>query len=102
MSRSGSCWACGEELEASYYGRSGACPGCNKDTRVCRNCYHCDHKYNNECREHLADPIANKTDSNFCEYFKPGYPEAADTADGAKKQEADAKSAFDDLFKGKP
>ena len=88
----GSCWKCGKGLDD--YGRSDICPGCRSDTRACRNCIHYEESRNNQCREPAAESVAEKTKTNFCEFFKPGRP----AAEGPGKKAA-AKSAFDKLFK---
>ena len=93
----GKCWNCGEGLSLSYYGRGDSCPKCGRDTRVCKGCFFYDKSYNNECREPQADRVVEKEKSNFCDYFKPNSPQAANP-----NQSGDAlKAAAEALFKKK-
>ncbi len=96
----GSCWKCGRELQGGEYSRRESCPDCDADTKVCRNCAHYAPTVNEQCREPAAELVAEKAKANFCEYFRPGRPQAA----GAEKNQEDgsAKSSFDALFKKKP
>lgn len=89
------CFSCGKTLTPSDYGRGDICPGCRRDTRVCRNCQHWDPKMNNECKEPSADRVVEKEKSNFCDYFVAG----SHTASG--KSALDAKAAAEALFKKK-
>ena len=94
--KSGNCWSCGGKLEDSDYGRQHSCPGCGKDTHVCRNCGFHDRSYNNECRENQADRVVEKERANFCDYFSPVSGAGA----GAPSKD-DLLSAADALFKKK-
>lgn len=94
MSKSGTCHHCGRALSALEYGRQDICPGCRRDTRVCRNCLHFDPSLNNQCRENQAERVVDKDRSNFCDYFSP----IVTTASGAKSAQ-DIKSAAEALFK---
>ncbi|MBL9128518.1 MAG: hypothetical protein JNL97_12765 [Verrucomicrobiales bacterium] len=51
-------------------GRSETCERCRNDLRVCANCVHFDARVAHQCRERRADPVAEKTAANFCEYFE--------------------------------
>lgn len=92
----GTCHHCGRALLPAEYGRQESCPGCGRDTKVCKNCVWYDRAYNNECRENQADRVVEKEKFNFCDYFKPGKPGAS----GGSSKDA-AKSAADALFKKK-
>ena len=50
--------------------RTTTCPSCGKDAHVCLNCRFYDKSAHMECRESIAEPVAQKDRSNFCEYFK--------------------------------
>lgn len=94
------CHACGTPLSIDDpVPRDAECPSCRADVRCCLNCRHHDAAYNNECRETMADPVAEKHRRNFCEYFAP---ERGRRAIGqAPKREADARAKLDALFGGK-
>ena len=81
--------------------RDSECESCRHDLRCCRNCRHYDTRYNNSCRETMADPVEDKERRNFCEYFafNPA-PFVAATAQG-KRADA-ARAGLDALFKGGP
>lgn len=90
------CWSCSKTLAELDYGRGDVCPGCRRDTRVCKNCGYYDTRYDNSCKETQADRVVDKEKSNFCDYFKPG------TTAGARGPTAnDLKAAAEALFKKK-
>lgn len=64
------------------------------------NCRHYDARYNNSCRETMADPIEDKDRRNFCEYFAPNSAGATAAKTAAKQAESRAK--LDALFGGGP
>ncbi len=97
--RTGRCWKCGKSLSGGEYARSESCPGCDSDTRVCRNCGLYDAKASGGCREPVVEFVSDKTRANFCELFRPGMPEFGGEQDSSS--DGVAKSAFDDLFKKK-
>jgi hypothetical protein len=67
-----SCHACGREmLVGEKILRRDECPRCGKDLRCCRNCRHFDPGVHNQCREVVAEWVADKERGNFCEYFDP-------------------------------
>jgi hypothetical protein len=81
--------------------RDGECESCRRDLRCCRNCRHWDPRYNNECRETMAEPVEDKTRRNFCEYFVfDRAPIAAAAKDRTRENEARAKLMG--LFKQAP
>lgn len=67
----GLCWRCGQGLTAADYGREASCPGCGKNTRVCRNCRHYAPGRPNDCLEPLAERVLIKDRANFCDHFEP-------------------------------
>lgn len=78
----GICWSCGAKLVANDYHRESECPQCRKQTHVCRNCRFYEPGRPNDCREPVADPVADKQRANFCGYFEPSataFKEGADT-----------------------
>ena len=86
----GSCFACGAAFDPDLeIFRATTCPSCGKDAHVCLNCRFYDTSVHMECRESIAEPVAQKDRSNFCEYFKvretgPG-PAAGDRAEAARE-----------------
>ena len=95
MSKSGSCWSCGNSLTPLDYGRQDTCKKCGKDSRVCKNCVHHDPSAHNECHENQADRVLEKERSNFCDYFS-----AKDAYLGNKATSKDQlKAAAEALFK---
>ena len=94
---SASCYRCGRELPANAFGRSDRCPGCEADTRCCRNCVFEEPNYRSECRETQAEPVRDKESANYCDFFQPrkGGParQAPASSPGAE--------AFARLFKKK-
>ena len=92
------CHRCGTELEKSMFGRGDRCPGCEGDTRCCRNCEFDDPSFGTQCRETHAEPVSEREKANFCDYFQARkHPERP--AKGPDPKRATRKSAFDDLFK---
>ena len=70
MSLTKHCYKCGWKftLDGSP-ARTESCHQCNSDLRICLNCVHFDKGVAHQCRERRADPVAEKTNANFCEYF---------------------------------
>lgn len=71
MEMRGDCWSCGQPLATIDYQRESRCPGCQKATRVCRNCRFYRPGVNNDCAEPIAEYVTDKTRANFCDYFEP-------------------------------
>ena len=97
------CWYCGSPItDPEPLGRSLMCLDCGKDLRSCRNCRH----YRpGSCAESQAEKLTETERANFCDWFSlnplfknttAGEKKSIDAATGAS---ANAKSAFDDLFK---
>jgi hypothetical protein len=115
------CWRCGAPLddEPLPLARAAACRACGADLHVCRLCEFHDLRVANECREPIAEKVADKTRANFCGYLrpKPRAFAAADTAASAARLDLEglfglgqgttspspttadaARSALDELF----
>lgn len=92
----GTCWSCGQGLTAADYAREGTCPGCGKQTHVCRNCRHYLPGRRNDCFEPMAERVVDKLRANFCDYFEPGRPKGS--ASGAPAPD-DLRRAAEELFK---
>lgn len=113
------CWKCGAALVdlSLPLARLAVCPACHSDLHVCRACVFFAREVANQCREPVADPVSDKTRSNFCGYFqwrpdayRSGVPPvsaraALDVLFGGPSPTAEAvsgHSALDDLFGEKP
>ena len=93
------CAACGREHGVAPGERVSfrdECAGCGADLHACRHCAHHDPGRANQCREPLAEPVADRERANRCEYFSPGDAADAGGADAAREA---ARSALDALFK---
>lgn len=92
------CYSCGKSLSGEVDGgrvpRGHSCPGCKRDTRVCRNCKHYDQAAYNQCRESSAERVVDKERANFCDYFT--FSDRAAAKGGGK---SDVLKKLDDLFK---
>lgn len=79
--------------------RESACEQCGTDLRCCRNCRHWDVRMNNECRETEADPVAEKTRRNFCEFFDYSRLPFSAASAAPKDRAAEARAKLEALFK---
>ncbi len=79
--------------------RDSECESCRRDLRSCANCRHYDTRYNNSCRETMADPVEDKSRRNFCEYFSFSREPFVAAGEGAGR-DADARARLDQLFGG--
>jgi len=75
------CYRCGESLQdlSPPLARLDICPACSVELHVCRMCAYFLATAPDACTEDDAEPVVEKTRSNFCEYFSP----SADAFDGA-------------------
>jgi hypothetical protein len=93
------CHSCGAAITIGEpIPRDAECDSCRRDVRCCMNCRHYDIRYNNSCRETMADPVEDKDRRNFCEYFAPNQAGAPAAKSSAKQAESRAK--LDALFGG--
>ena len=74
--------------------RTESCHDCGADMRICKNCVFFDKRVAHQCRERRADPVDDKENANFCEYFefvkrefqgKEGNPREQSARDALKK-----------------
>jgi hypothetical protein len=66
------CWKCGAvqpELLLPL-ARLAECPACRAQLHVCRMCRYFDPAAAQQCREPIADAVADKQRANFCGYFQ--------------------------------
>ncbi len=74
------------------------CDNCKEDLHCCKNCkFYSEHEYNN-CNETQAERILDKEKSNFCDFFRPNYLEAASNIKDKSSKENVYKK-LDSLFK---
>lgn len=50
------------------------CQGCFAPIRCCYMCRSFDVSHRSTCQEDRADPPLEKTNANFCDFFRPGQP----------------------------
>lgn len=89
------CFKCGQEIDFDRIkmARTDTCPHCSHDLHCCKNCEFWDPGYHNQCRERIAEYIADRERTNYCTHFtfRDGKPEGEDI-DAAKTK-------LNDLFK---
>lgn len=91
------CAVCGRKQDAPAAAAFAAvCVQCGTDLHSCTHCIHFDTSAPNECRKQVTPRTPKKSKRNECELFEPKL--AAEFAAEAERP-ADAKAAFDALFK---
>ncbi len=95
------CWRCGTAIEiGERVGFRACCPKCDRPLHVCRNCGFHDPGYHNQCRETMAELVADKERANFCEYF--GAAASRDVrSDSGASPGASERAKLEELFKRK-
>ncbi len=101
MAENLNCWKCGASLAGVVLplGRRDECPACGADLHVCRMCGFYDPAVSKDCRETMADEVAEKERANFCDYFRPAAGAGAGPEGG---EAAAAKAKLEALFGGEP
>lgn len=91
------CYRCGAALGALTLplSRLDECPSCSVYLHCCRMCRFYDPAVTEQCTEDDALEVRDKTGTNFCDYFKPGYDAFDPSAVVAEKK---ARNALDSLF----
>jgi hypothetical protein len=91
------CAVCGRKQPAPGVAAVAAtCLQCGTDLHTCTHCLHFDTSASNECRQPVVARVAKKSKRNECELFEP--KQAAEFA-ADQQRPADARAAFDSLFK---
>ena len=95
------CWRCGETLPFALFplAHLARCPRCRADLHACRLCRHYDRTRLNQCRHERADPPNDRTQANYCTYFRPrrrAFEAGHDAAARQSEQELAALFASDD------
>jgi ribosomal protein L40E len=72
MSDTYTCWKCGAAQPELLLplARLAECPSCRAQLHVCRMCTYFDPAAAQQCREPIADAVADKQRANFCGYFQ--------------------------------
>ena len=91
------CYRCGTSLETLSLplSRLEECLSCTVYLHCCRMCRFFDPAVVEQCIEDDAEEVKEKTQANFCDYFKPGndlFDPALPVAEGR------ARNALDKLF----
>lgn len=89
------CYRCGTSLDSLSlpFGRLDECPSCSVYLHCCRMCVFYDPDVAEQCTEDDAEAVKDKTNTNFCDYFKPAggrFDAAGHSAEQRAKSELDA------------
>lgn len=98
MPDANACWKCGSHLTDIFLPlpRLAECPSCRAQLHVCRMCVYFDPAVSQQCREPIADHVADKTRANYCGYFQIN-PNAFTPASGqAEASRSELESLFGD------
>ena len=89
------CWSCRQATAMQdTVKRSDECPHCRSDMHSCKNCQHYAPGAHNDCRETIAEYVADKERGNFCGMYQAFAGERAALTDAAA-----AKAKLEALFK---
>ena len=91
------CWKCGKAIDTSHsIYRSDLCPVCSRPLHSCLNCVFYEKGSHYDCHETVEEPVKDKEDANFCDFFKArsSFDGQAQSEDKAQK----ARDAFAGLF----
>ncbi|PIR20179.1 MAG: hypothetical protein COV45_07490 [Deltaproteobacteria bacterium CG11_big_fil_rev_8_21_14_0_20_47_16] len=92
----GVCVGCGTPIDEPLpISRQAHCKKCTADFHACRQCYWYDTHVAKQCREPMADWVADKEKANFCDYFKLNEKKFVTVDDRTES----AKEALEKLFK---
>lgn len=99
------CWNCATTLPSGVDFNS-ACPKCSSPLHCCKQCAHFEPSTRFQCLKPIPVRVAYKDQTNECELFSPRVTvarEATTTANApvvnVPRTPADARAAFDSLFK---
>jgi hypothetical protein len=99
------CWNCAMTLPSGVDFR-GSCPKCATPLHCCKQCAHFESSTRFQCLKAVPVRISPKDTHNECELFEPRVTvarEGTSTANGpvvaTPRTPADARAAFDNLFK---
>jgi hypothetical protein len=100
------CWNCAVTLPSGVDFR-GNCPKCNTPLHCCKQCAHFEPSTRFQCLKPIPARISPKDTHNECEWFSPRVTVAREVSSSANtapvvdspRSPADARAAFDNLFK---
>jgi len=90
------CHRCGRPTSGERIAFRATC-GCGAWLHCCRNCEFFAPGRANDCREPRAEPLADREQGNFCEWFRASAAPAAAAGNATA-----ARAALDTLFAKKP
>ena len=95
------CQNCGREIKIiGKVVRGDECPNCKAEMHCCKNCRFFDPGKNNQCSETQADYVRDKSRDNFCEFFEPNRNVPLNERSATLQRTDNARGGFDKLFKG--
>ena len=89
------CAGCGAILPTGI-DTQGQCPHCSFELHSCKQCAHFDTSSRFECTQPIAERIVKKDAKNNCAFYAPRLTVERETS---SSRPADARSAFEGLFK---
>jgi hypothetical protein len=91
------CYRCGSEISSETAGARAVCERCGAYAHCCRNCEFYEPGAHHDCREPNVEPVADKEQGNFCDYFRL----SGRTGGASTNPAANAKAKLDALFRRK-
>ena len=88
------CHRCGVEVASEKVGARDACERCRAYLHCCRNCELYTPGMNNDCRETRAEPVADKEQGNFCDFFRFKSATASPVAAPSSRARASLEALF--------
>ena len=92
----GRCHRCGAAVSMERIGARDVCERCQAYLHCCLNCDFHEPGAHNDCREPSAEPVADKAQGNFCDFFR-----LAALAARAPAGRDQARAQLDRLFRRK-
>jgi len=101
------CYNCATTLPAGF-DSDGECPKCGAELHCCKQCAHFEPSMRFQCTKPIRERIGAKDKRNDCEFFSSRVTVARDAAAAnsapvvaspSPRNQADARAAFDNLFK---
>ena len=92
----GRCHRCAGEISSERVGVRDVCDRCQAYLHCCRNCVFHEPGAHNDCREPSSEPVADKEQANFCDFFRVGAAPAR-----AASGRDPARAKLDQLFRRK-